>query len=85
MIITKHGDADIIEANIIPFTCTRCGCEFKATRAEANVTTKEKDIGTLFAAILEQESVDLIYKINCPECGEELTKDAPKADEVKED
>ena len=84
MIITKHGDPDIIEANIIPFVCTKCGCEFKATKSEANVTTKETDIGTLFAAILEQESVDLIYKINCPECGEELIKDAP-AEEAKED
>lgn len=84
MIITKHGDADIIEANIIPFTCTKCGCEFKATRSETNVTTKINDIGSLFAAVLEQESVDLIYKINCPECGEELIKDAP-AEEAKED
>ena len=84
MIITKHGNSDIIEANIIPFTCTRCGCEFKATKSETNVTPKDTNIGSLFAAVLAQESVDLIYKVDCPECGEELIKDVP-AEEAKED
>jgi len=81
MIITKHGDPDIIEANIIPFICTKCGCEFKATKAETQVTTESTEIGELFAAIFTQEPVDLIYKINCPECGEEIKKDTPKAKE----
>ena len=81
MIITKHGDPDIIEANIIPFICTKCGCEFKATKAETQVTTKIDEIGELFAAMLGQEPVDILYKINCPECGEEIKKDAPKAKE----
>jgi len=86
MKIIKHGNPEIYKQYTVPYTCTRCGCEFEAAAGDMRIKPAEPDpVKQLeFLLINPDKKPEELFIVNCPDCGMRLSKTTTEVDAIGE-
>jgi len=86
MNILKHGDPKIYNQYTVPYTCTRCNCEFEAVAGDMTIEPAEPDPVKQLEFLLfnPDKKPEKLFIVNCPDCGMKLSKTTAEVDAVGE-